>query len=221
MAFSKIFDIMLDGTIETLYMTFVSTFFAAILGLFLGVLLYITNKNNICPNRILNTILDWIINIGRSIPFIILMIVLMPLTYVFVRTRVGPNAAIIPLIIGSAPFAARLVESSLSELDFGVIEAIEAMGATKTQLIFKVMIPEAIPSLVRGLSITMITLIGYTAMAGVIGAGGLGDIALRYGVHRYEYGMMIATLVLIVILVQIIQVVFNYIVKKIDKKSIQ
>ena len=216
MDFSKIFDIMLKGTIETLYMTLVSTFFAAILGLLLGVLLYITSENNICPSKIFNTILGWIVNIGRSIPFIILMIVLLPLTYLLVRTQVGPNAAIIPLIIGSAPFAARLVESSLSELDFDVVEAIEAMGATKSQLIFKVMIPEAVPSLVRGLSITMITIVGYTAMAGVIGAGGLGDIALRYGVHRYEYGMMIATLILIVIIVQIIQVVFNLIVKNID-----
>ena len=220
MDFSKIFDIMLKGTIETLYMTLVSTFFAAILGLLLGVLLYITSENNICPSKIFNTILGWIVNIGRSIPFIILMIVLLPLTYLLVRTQVGPNAAIIPLIIGSAPFAARLVESSLSELDFDVVEAIEAMGATKSQLIFKVMIPEAVPSLVRGLSITMITIVGYTAMAGVIGAGGLGDIALRYGVHRYEYGMMIATLILIVIIVQIIQVVFNLIVKKIDKKIV-
>ena len=220
MEFSKIFDIMLKGTVETIYMTVVSTLFAAILGLFLGVLLYITGENNIKPNRILNSVLGWVVNIGRSIPFIILMIVLMPLTTLIVKTKIGPNAAIVPLIIGSAPFVARLVESSLSELDFDVIEAIEAMGATKAQLIFKVMIPEAIPSLVRGLSITMITIVGYTAMAGVIGAGGLGDIAIRYGVHRYEYGMMITTLILIVIIVQLIQVIFNLIVNKIDKKII-
>ena len=220
MEFSKIFDIMLKGTVETIYMTVVSTLFAAILGLFLGVLLYITGENNIKPNRILNSVLGWVVNIGRSIPFIILMIVLMPLTTLIVKTKIGPNAAIVPLIIGSAPFVARLVESSLAELDFDVIEAIEAMGATKAQLIFKVMIPEAIPSLVRGLSITMITIVGYTAMAGVIGAGGLGDIAIRYGVHRYEYGMMITTLILIVIIVQLIQVIFNLIVNKIDKKII-
>ena len=136
MEFSKIFDIMLKGTVETIYMTVVSTLFAAILGLFLGVLLYITGENNIKPNRILNSVLGWVVNIGRSIPFIILMIVLMPLTTLIVKTKIGPNAAIVPLIIGSAPFVARLVESSLAELDFDVIEAIEAMGATKAQLIF-------------------------------------------------------------------------------------
>lgn len=220
MELSKVVEILAKGTLDTLYMTFMSTFLAYVIGLFLGVLLYVTNKNNIMPHRILNSIIGWIVNIGRSIPFIILMIALIPFTRSVVGKATGPMAAIVPLVVAAAPFVARLVETSLEELDFNVIESVEAMGATKWQIIFKVMIPEAIPSLVRGLSITTITLIGYTAMAGAVGAGGLGDIALRYGYHRYEYGMMFATLVLIVIIVQIIQIVFNLIAKKIDKKVI-
>lgn len=220
MELSKVVEILAKGTLDTLYMTFMSTLLAYVIGLFLGVLLYVTNKNNIMPHRILNSIIGWIVNIGRSIPFIILMIALIPFTRSVVGKATGPMAAIVPLVVAAAPFVARLVETSLEELDFNVIESVEAMGATKWQIIFKVMIPEAIPSLVRGLSITTITLIGYTAMAGAVGAGGLGDIALRYGYHRYEYGMMFATLVLIVIIVQIIQIVFNLIAKKIDKKVI-
>lgn len=220
MELSKIVEILAKGTLDTLYMTFMSTLLAYVIGLFLGVLLYVTNKNNIMPHRILNSVIGWIVNIGRSIPFIILMVALLPVTKILVGKVTGPNAAIVALVIAAAPFVARLVETSLEELDFNVIESVEAMGATKWQIIFKVMIPEAIPSLVRGLSITTITLIGYTAMAGAVGAGGLGDIALRYGYHRYEYGMMFATLVLIVIIVQIIQIVFNLIAKKIDKKVI-
>ena len=220
MELSKIVEILAKGTLDTLYMTFMSTLLAYIIGLFLGVLLYVTNKNNIMPHKILNSIIGWIVNIGRSIPFIILMIALIPFTRAVVGKVTGPNAAIVALVVAAAPFVARLVETSLEELDFNVIESVEAMGATKWQIIFKVMIPEAIPSLVRGLSITTITLIGYTAMAGAVGAGGLGDIALRYGYHRYEYGMMFATLVLIVIIVQIIQILFNLIAKKIDKKVI-
>ncbi|MEG1448168.1 MAG: methionine ABC transporter permease [Oscillospiraceae bacterium] len=220
MELSKIFQILMEGTMDTLYMTFMSTLFSYIFGLFLGVLLYVTNKNGIMPHKFLNAVIGWVVNIGRSIPFIILMIALFPFTRIVVGKVIGPNAAIVPLVIGAAPFVARLVESSLEELDLNVIESVQCMGATRWQIIFKVLIPESIPSLVRGLSITTITLIGYTAMAGVVGAGGLGDIALRYGYHRYEYGMMIATLVLIIAIVQIVQIIFNLIAKKIDKKVI-
>lgn len=220
MEISKAVEILIGGTWGTLYMTLMSTLLSYIIGLFLGVMLYVTNEKNIMPHRLVNSIVGWIVNIGRSIPFIILMIALFPFTRAIVGKTTGTTAAVVPLVIAAAPFVARLVESSLEELDFNMIESVEAMGATKWQIIFKVMIPETIPSLVRGLSITTITLIGYTAMAGAVGAGGLGDIALRYGYHRYENGMMFATLVLIIIIVQIIQIIFNLIAKKIDKKVI-
>jgi D-methionine transport system permease protein len=209
-----------EGTFQTLYMTIVSTIFAYVLGLPLGVLVTITAPNGILPKPTINKIAGWIVNVGRSIPFIILMIALLPTARLIVGTAIGPTAAIVPLVIGSAPFVARMVETSLEELDNKVIESAKCMGATNWQIITKVMIPEAIPSLVRGASITAITLIGYSAMAGAVGGKGLGDIAIRYGYYRYEYGVMLVTIVLLVIIVQIIQLVLDKVARKIDKKII-
>ena len=210
---------LLEGLGQTLYMSFVSTFFAYVLGLPLGILVVVTAKNGIAPRRILNMILGWIVNIGRSIPFIILMVALIPFTKFVVGKSIGSTAAIVPLVIAAAPFIARLVETSLQELDEGVIEAAKAMGASNWQIVYKVMLPESIPSLVRGMTIALITLIGYSTMAGTVGGGGLGDLAIRYGYNRYQDDVMILTIILLVILVQLIQVVFNFIAKKIDKKN--
>ncbi|HJB26893.1 MAG TPA: ABC transporter permease [Firmicutes bacterium] len=210
---------LLEGLGQTLYMSIVSTFFAYLLGLPLGILVVVTSKNGIAPKRILNMVLGWIVNIGRSIPFIILMVALIPFTKFVVGKSIGSTAAIVPLVIAAAPFIARLVETSLQELDAGVIEAAKAMGASNWQIVYKVMLPESVPSLVRGMTIALITLIGYSAMAGTVGGGGLGDLAIRYGYNRYQDDVMILTIILLVILVQLIQVVFNVIAKKIDKKN--
>ncbi|MEG1044764.1 MAG: methionine ABC transporter permease [Oscillospiraceae bacterium] len=210
--------LLFEGTFDTLYMVFFATIFSYILGLPMGIALYVTQKNSILENTAFNKIFGWIVNILRSIPFIILIITVMPVTRAIVGKAIGPTAAIIPLVIGSAPFVARMVESSLEEIDKGVIEACECMGATAFEIITKVLIQEALPSIIRGFSITAITLIAYSAMAGAVGAGGLGDIAIRYGYHRKIQNVMYISVVLVVILVCIIQSVFGLIGKKVDKK---
>ena len=210
---------LLEGSAETLYMTFVSALFAYILGLPLGVALILTDKNGLKPMPRLNAVLGWIVNIGRSIPFVILMLVLAPFTRLIVGKAFGTTATIVPLVIAAAPFVARMVEQSLKEIDHGVVEAARTMGATNWQIIVKVLLPESIPSLIRGVAVTVITLVGYSAMAGALGGGGLGDIAVRYGMHRYEYDVMILTLIVIIIIVQVIQVLFDLVAKKIDKRT--
>lgn len=212
-------DLLIEGTIETLYMTIFSTIFAHIIGLPLGVITVVTDKKGIAPNKVVNNVLGAIINVGRSIPFTILMVALIPFTRLVVGKAIGSTAAIVPLTIAAAPFVARLVESSLSEIDPGVVEAAKTMGATNWQIAYKVLLPEAVPSLIRGFSITTITLIGYSAMAGAFGSGGLGDIAIRYGYHRYQTDIMLITIVLIVLIVQIIQMIFNFAANKIDKRN--
>ena len=216
---ARYWSMMLEGTAETLYMTFGSTLMAYVLGLPLGVIMVVTEKNGIMPNTVVNKVLGTIINIGRSIPFIILMLAIIPFTRFIVGRAVGVAAALVPLTIAAAPFVARMVEQSLAEVDQGVVEASRTMGATKWQIIYKVILPESVPSLVRGLSITTITLLGYSAMAGSCGAGGLGDIAIRYGFHRYQPDVMLATVILIIIIVQAIQMIFDGITKKIDKRN--
>jgi len=216
---SQNWAMLMEGTVDTLYMTFVSTFFAYIIGLPMGIWMVTSSANGIRPNKTLNTVLGWIINIGRSIPFIILMVFLIPFTKFLVGKMIGSTAAIVPLVIAAAPFVARLVETSLEELDPGVVEAAKTMGATNWQIIYKVLLPEAVPSLIRGLSITTITLIGYSAMAGAVGGGGLGDIAIRYGYHRYQADLMVITIILLVIIVQLIQCIFNLVARKIDKRN--
>ena len=208
---------LLEGSWETLYMTFVSALFAYIIGLPLGVTLIVTDKAGLHPMKTLNTILGWVVNVGRSIPFVILMLVLAPFTRLIVGKAFGTTATIVPLVIAAAPFVARMVEQSLKEIDAGVVEAARTMGATDMQIIMKVLLPESVPSLIRGVAV--ITLVGYSAMAGALGGGGLGDIAVRYGMHRYEYDVMILTLVVIIIIVQVIQVIFDLMAKRIDKRT--
>ena len=210
-------EILLVATGETLYMVLLSTLFAYLLGLPLGVLVYLTDRDSLLPNRPINAVLGWIINIGRSIPFIILIVALIPFTRLIAGKAIGSTAAVIPLVIGATPFVARMVESSIRELDPGVIECSKAMGANTLQIVWKVILPEILPSLVRGGAIATITIVGYTAMAGTVGGGGLGDVAIRYGYHRYEYDVMLATIVILVLIVQLIQILFHLAAKKIDK----
>ena len=217
--FQQYNEMLLEGIYETLLMTFASTIFAHIIGLPLGVIMVITDARGISPHKTLNTILGAIINVGRSIPFVILIVAVIPLTRFIVGKAIGPVAAIVPLTIAAAPFVARMVESALQEVDPGVVEAAKTMGATNWQIALKVLLPEAVPSLIRGFSITTITLIGYSAMAGAFGAGGLGDIAIRYGHHRYQADVMWVTVVLIVVIVQVIQMCFELAARKIDKRN--
>ena len=212
-------SMLMEGAGETLYMTFVSALFAYVLGLPLGVALIITDQNGLRPMKPLNTVLGWIVNIGRSIPFVILMLAIAPFTRLIVGKAFGTTATIVPLVIAAAPFVARMVEQSLSEIDHGVVEAARTMGASTFQIVWKVLLPESVPSLIRGVAVTVITLVGYSAMAGALGGGGLGDIAVRYGMHRYQYDVMMLTLVLIIVIVQVIQVLFYIVAKRIDKRT--
>lgn len=212
-------EMIFQGIGDTLYMTLMSTILAHVIGIPLGVILVVTAAKGISPNKTINSVLGAIVNVGRSIPFTILMVALIPFTRFIVGSAIGATAAIVPLTIAAAPFVARMVESSISEVDPGVVEAANTMGATNWQIAYSVLIPEAVPSLIRGFSITTITLIGYSAMAGAFGAGGLGDIAIRYGYYRYDKDIMIFTIALIVIIVQIIQMIFNIVANKIDKRN--
>ena len=209
---------LLQGIWDTFLMVGISTVFAYLLGLPLGVLLVLTEEHGIRPHRALNRILGWIVNVGRSLPFIILMIAIMDFTKLLVGTKMGVRGAIVPLVISAAPFIARMVETSLSEVDAGVVEAAQSMGASTFQIVWKVYLPEARPSLVLGGSISIITILAYTAIAGAIGAGGLGDLAVRYGYQRNEPAMMLVTVVLLIMIVQIIQSLFSWLSTKIDKR---
>jgi D-methionine transport system permease protein len=209
--------ILIKGTMETLYMTFASVLISYLFGLPMGVLLVVTEDNHIMPSKTINRILGTIVNITRSVPFIILLIAAIPFTRMVVGTAIGSEAAVVPLVIGATPFVARMVESSLKELDKGIIEAAASMGCSNMEIIYKVMIPESMPSLTLGSSITTITLIGYSAMAGVIGAGGLGDLAIRYGYYRYESELMLVTIVILVVIVQAVQFAGNHVSKKINR----
>lgn len=212
-------NVLTDGVWDTLVMVVISTAFAYLIGLPLGVALILTQPHGIRPHRGVYRVLDWIVNIGRSIPFVILMLVISPLTRLIVGRAYGTTATIVPLVVAAAPFVARMVEQSLGEIDRGVVEAARTMGATTFEIIWKVLLPESVPSLIRGAAVTVITLVGYSAMAGALGGGGLGDIAVRYGMHRYEYDVMLLTLVLIIVIVQVIQVVFDLVAKRVDKRA--
>lgn len=207
------------GMLDTLYMTILSTAFAYLFGLPLGIILVITGENHITPNKKLNVILGGIINITRSVPFIILLIAIIPFTRLIVGSTIGATASVVPLVIGAIPFVARMVETSLKDMEWGVIEAAQAMGTSPWRIITKVMVPETLPSLILGLSITTITLIGYSAMAGAVGGGGLGDIAIRYGYYRYKKELMFLTIILLIVIVQVIQSTGNFLSRKIDKKN--
>ena len=203
-----------QGTWDTLLMTIVSTFFAYVIGIPLGVLCVLTSPKGLMPHRIFNMVLGWIINIGRSIPFIILLVALIPFTRFIVGTSLGVPGAIVPLVISAAPFIARMVEQSIEEVDGGLVEAAQSFGANTWQIVYKVFLREALPSLVRGFAIVFI--LGYSAMAGCVGAGGLGDIAIRYGYQRYQDDVMIATVIILIVIVQIVQSACNFAARKME-----
>ena len=207
-----------EGIQDTLLMVSISTVLAYLIGLPLGVLLILTRPQGIRPSSTIYSVVGWIINVGRSLPFIILMISIFDFTKLIVGTKLGVRGAIVPLVVSAAPFVARMVETSLSEVDAGVVEAAQSMGASTFQIVWKVYLPEATPSLVLGGAISIITILAYTAIAGAVGAGGLGDIAIRYGYVRNIPSMMLVTCVFLIVLVQVIQVVFNVLSKYIDKR---
>ena len=210
----EVVDMILKGIQETLYMTLLST----LMGYVIGLLLAVSDKDGLKPNRVLYRILDVIANIVRSIPFLILLILLIPFTRMIVGKSYGSTATVVPLVIAAGPFIARMVESSLKEVDEGVIEAARSMGASNLRIIVKVLLVEARTSLINGATIAVGTILGYSAMAGTIGGGGLGDIAIRYGYHRYQADIMIVTVVLLVILVQIFQMVGTTLANRLDKR---
>ena len=206
------------ATLETLYMVGISTIFTILLGLPLGIMLVITDKKGLLPLPLLNTIVGAVVNIGRSLPFIILLVVVIPFTRLVIGTTIGSTAAIVPLALAAIPFFARVAESGLREVDRGLVEAAQAMGCSNSQIITKVLLPESLPSLILGVALTIISLISYSAMAGAIGGGGLGDLAIRYGYQRFETEVMIITVILLVIMVQGIQIFGNKLAHKVSKK---
>ena len=209
---SMIIKLVAESTLQTIEMVFWSTVFSLIMGLPLGVLLHVTDREDqggIIPKPLLNEILSRIVNILRSFPFLILMIVLMPVARFILGTTIGTRAAVVSLSIAAAPFVARVIETSLKEVDPGVVQAAKAMGSTNWQIIVKVMLPEALPSLVSGVTLTIINLIGYSAMAGTIGGGGLGDLAIRYGYQRFRSDGMLAAVIVTIVLVELVQFVGN------------
>lgn len=209
---------LVPGVWETLYMVITSTLFSIFLGLPLGVILILTDEKGILPHNGISKALGTIVNVTRSFPFLILLILLMPLSRLIVGTAIGATAVIVPLSIGVAPFVARIVEAALKEVNPGVIEAAQAMGSTTKQIVFKVLLPEALPALVLGFTNTMINLIGYSAMAGAIGGGGLGDVAIRYGYQSNNKLIMAITVVILIVIVQLVQSIGNYIAVKLNKK---
>ncbi|NLK66421.1 MAG: ABC transporter permease [Campylobacteraceae bacterium] len=210
-------DILLVATWETIYMTIVSTFFATILGLFLAIILVLTRKGGLMANAPVYAVLDFVINVIRSFPFIVLIIVLFPFVRLIIGTSIGTDAAIVPLTIGTAPFMARLIENALIEVDGGIVEAAKSFGASKMQIIFRVMLVEAVPSLVNVLTLTIIVVIGFSAMAGTLGGGGLGDVAIRYGFQRFRGDIMLYTVIILIAMVQIVQMIGNSIYKRVKK----
>ena len=211
-------NMLVKGIWETIYMVFLSSALSYVIGIPLGIALVVTDREGISPVPLFNKVLGLIINLLRSVPFIILLIMVLPITKFIVGQTIGSNATVVPLIIAASPYIGRMVESSLKEVDAGVIEAAKSMGASTWQIIVKVLLPEAKPSLLVGAAISVTTILGYSAMAGFTGGGGLGDIAIRYGYHRYQTDMMMVTVVLLVIIVQLIQEVAMRMSRKSDKR---
>ncbi len=214
---SDIMELLLTSTWESLYMVFSSVAIAALFGIPLGILLFVTDKGQVLENSTVNPILSWIVNIFRSIPFVILLIVLLPFTRLIVGKAIGTTAAIVPLSVAAIPFMGRITETSLREVPKGVIEAAESMGASPYQIITKVLVPESLPSIAAGITITTINLVGYSAMAGVIGGGGLGDVAVRYGYNRFRPDIMFYTVAILVVMVQLMQMAGDAFVKQLSK----
>ena len=214
----QIINLLIQGFLETVQMTVISTVVAVLLGVPLGVILVITSRGHIMQNEAVNKVLGAIVNATRSIPFIILMVAIIPFTRLVAGTSIGTTAACVPLTLAAIPFLARLVETAIKEVNGGVIEAAQSMGATPLQIIWKVLLPEALPTLIDNITVLIVNLISYSAMAGAIGGGGLGDIAILYGYKRFQGDVMLATIVILIILVQVIQSLVDYISRKLNKK---
>lgn len=215
-----VIKLLIDACIETFYMVGISSLISALAGIPLGVILTVTDRGHILENKWLNHILGSIVNATRSTPFIILMVAIIPVTRLLVGTSIGTTAAIVPLTISAIPFIARIIESSLREVDPGVIEAAQSMGATPLDIICKVLLPEAMPSIVLGLTLAIVSLIGCSAMAGALGGGGLGDLAIRYGYQRFRGDIMLATVVILIIQVQLVQTLGNQLSTKLNKNKL-
>ncbi|MDY3113892.1 MAG: methionine ABC transporter permease [Helicobacter sp.] len=211
---SKIFYLLLEATFDTLYMSVIATTIATLLAVIPSVLLVLCAPSGLAPNAIIFRILDSVTNTLRSFPFLILMVVLFPLTQIIVGKSIGATAAIVPLSIGAAPFIVRIIENALKEVDKGVIEAALSFGASKLQIIFKIMFVEALPSIVSGITLALILVVGFSAMAGAVGGGGLGDIAIKYGYYRFQSDIMLYTVLILIVLVQIIQSLGDFLYKK-------
>ena len=214
----ELIKLMIQGIEETLFMVSISTLIAAIISIPLGITLVTTSKGHILENRVINQILGTIVNIIRSIPFIILMVAIIPLTRLIAGTSIGTTAACVPLTIVAIPFLSRLVETSIRDVDFGLVEAAESMGASPLQIIRKVLLPEALPTIINNITVLIVNLIGASAMAGAIGGGGLGDIAIRYGYQRFQADVMLATIIILVIGVNLIQACGDFASRKKNKK---
>ncbi|MFG5039129.1 ABC transporter permease [Vibrio cholerae] len=211
-------DLLLTATWQTLYMVAIAGAVGFALGIPLGVILHTTKKEGLLENLPLNRVLGAVVNIGRSVPFLVLMVAIIPVTKLIVGTFIGTTAAIVPLTIGAIPFVARLIESALLEVPTGLVEAAQSMGATPLQIIRKVLLPEALPTILNSVTITLVTLVSYSAMAGTVGGGGLGDVAIRYGFHRYDITIMAVTVVMLIVLVQIIQSIGDALVRSVDHR---
>lgn len=216
---SEIIDMIITGIGQTLYMTLESTALGYLFGLPMGVLLAVTDKDGLTPHPVLYKVLDAIANIVRSIPFLILLILLIPLTRAIVGKSYGSTATIVPLVVAAVPFIGRMVETSLKEVDAGVIEAARSMGAGNLRIICKVLLVEARTSLIAGATLATGTILGYSAMSGTVGGGGLGDIAIRYGYYRYQVDIMIVTVILLIVLVQLFQTIGNFLASRLDKRK--
>lgn len=217
---NEMIELLIKSFWETGYMVVASTVLASLIGIPLGIILTVTRNGHILPNAVINSVLGVIVNATRSTPFIILMVAIIPLTRMLVGSSIGTTAAIVPLTISAAPFIARVIESSLLEIDHGVIEAAQSMGASPMQIIYKVLLPESLHSIVLGITLAVIALIGYSAMAGVLGGGGLGDLAIRYGYQRFQPDVMIVTVVILILMVQLIQFIGDTLSKKINKTKL-
>ncbi|HJA51178.1 MAG TPA: ABC transporter permease [Candidatus Fusicatenibacter intestinipullorum] len=217
---NEMIELLIKSFWETGYMVVASTVLASLIGIPLGIILTVTRNGHILPNAVINSVLGVIVNATRSTPFIILMVAIIPLTRMLVGSSIGTTAAIVPLTISAAPFIARVIESSLLEIDHGVIEAAQSMGASPMQIIYKVLLPEALHSIVLGITLAVIALIGYSAMAGVLGGGGLGDLAIRYGYQRFQPDVMIVTVVILILMVQLIQFIGDTLSKKLNKTKL-
>lgn len=218
MEINQLLSLLIQGSKETIYMVFLSVFFAYLIGIPVGVTLFLTDKRGILECRIVNSILGMIVNFLRSVPFIILLVAILPLTRIVAGTTIGSSATVVPLVVSAAPFIARMVESSLKEVDSGIIEASQAMGSNPWQIVFKVLLTEARPSLMIGATIAITTILGYSAMAGFTGGGGLGAIAINYGYYRYDTKTMLTTVIILVLIVQFFQVFGMKVANKIDKR---